>query len=231
MGLKTGTAEQWREARLQLLEREKALTALRDEVAAARRDLPWVAVTAQYTFEGPGGRCTLADLFAGKSQLILYHFMYGAGWEEGCKSCSFWADQYDAIGHHIGARDVAMAVVSHAPLADFAGFKKRMGWRFPWLSSAGTRFNQDFHVSFDEAGSLVEYNFRETRAHAEEMPGLSVFARDETGQIFHTYSCYSRGLDPLNATYQMLDLVPKGRDEGGLESPMAWVQLHDSYGG
>lgn len=222
-------AEEWRKSRLELLAKEKELAKLRDQIAAERRELPWVPVTQDYVFEGPGGPCALADLFEGKSQLIIYHFMYGPGWDEGCKSCSFWADQYDAANMHIGARDVAIAVVSRAPLGDFAGFKERMGWRFPWYSSAGSTFNEDFHVSFDAPGTAAEYNFRETSAHGEEMPGLSVFALADDGQVCHTYSCYSRGLDPLNATYQMLDLVPRGRDEGALDSPMAWVRLHDSY--
>ena len=180
-------------------------------------------------FEGPGGRRSLAELFERKSQLIVYHFMYGAGWEEVCRSCSFWADLYDAANMHIGARDVAMAVVSRAPLEDFAGFKERMGWRFPWYSSAGSTFNEDYHLSFGASGTLAEYNFRAISSHGDEMPRLSVFARMDDGQVCHTYSCYSRGLDPLNATYQMLDLVPRGRDEGEFDFPMVWVQLHDNY--
>ena len=147
--------------------------------------------------------------------------MYGPGWEEGCKHCSVWADQYDAIKPHLGARDVAMAAVSKAPSADIAGFRARMGWGFPWYSSAGTTFNEDFHVSFDAPGTPGEYNFRETTAHGKDMPGLSVFVRDAEGHICHTYSCYSRGLDALNAAYQMLGLVPRGRDEAALEFPMA----------
>ena len=186
------------------------MSQLRDEIAAQRRELPWVPVARDYRFEGPDGERSLAELFEGKSQLIVYHFMYGPGWEEGCKHCSLWADQYDAIKPHLGARDVAMAAVSKAPSADFAGFRARMGWGFPWYSSAGTTFNEDFHVSFDAPGTPGEYNFRETTAHGKEVPGLSVFARDAEGRICHTYSCYSRGLDALNAAYQMLDLVPRG---------------------
>ncbi len=219
--------EEWTEARVALLEKEKELSRLRDEVAAQRRAMPWTEVTENYEFEGPEGKFTLEQLFGNKSQLITYHYMYGPGWEEGCKSCSFWADQYDTINLHIGERDVAMAVISRAPWQDFAEFKKRMGWEFTWLSSAANSFNTDFHVSFDQPGEGY-YNYTTTGV-GPEMPGLSVFYKDGDGKIYHTYSCYSRGLDPLNATYQMLDLVPKGRDEGDLPFPMAWVKLHDAY--
>ena len=222
----TVSPDEWTEARRKLLEKEKQLTQLRDEVAQARRDLPWVKIDSDYTFENESGDKSLAELFDGRSQLIVYHFMYGDGWEEGCKHCSFWADQYDTIRMHIGARDVAMAVVSRAPWQDFAAFKKRMGWQFPWYSSSGTSFNLDFHVSFEEPG-VGYYNYSETGV-GQEMPGLSVFARDDN-HIYHTYSCYSRGLDPLNATYQMLDLVPNGRAESELSYPMEWVRHHDRY--
>ena len=214
-------------ARTALLDKEKQLSRLRDEIAADRRALPWTEVTTNYEFEGPDGTQSLSDLFAGKSQLITYHFMYGSDQAEGCKSCSFWADQYDTVNLHIGERDVAMAVISRGPWQQFADFKQRMGWQFTWLSSAGNSFNQDYHVSFDSPGEGY-YNYATTGV-GEEMPGLSVFYKDDDGRIFHTYSCYSRGLDALNATYQMLDLVPKGRDEADLSFPMAWVNHHDSY--
>ncbi|MGE0624877.1 MAG: DUF899 domain-containing protein [Pseudomonadales bacterium] len=217
----------WLEARRALLAKEKALTRLRDEVASARRELPWERVELDYQFEGPDGSETLGDLFAGKHQLIVYHFMYGPDWEEGCKSCSFWADQYDAVNLHIGARDVALAVVSRAPWQTFQPFKARMGWRFKWVSSAGSSFNEDYGVSFPGRERGI-YNYRETDV-MEELPGLSVFYRDDDGALYHTYSAYSRGLDALNAVYQMLDLVPKGRDEAALDYPMAWVRHHDRY--
>jgi predicted dithiol-disulfide oxidoreductase (DUF899 family) len=219
--------DEWIKARIALLDKEKELTQLRDEVNAARRAMPWVEVDTDYVFEGPDGSRTLSDLFEDKSQLIVYHFMYGEDWEEGCKSCSFWADQYDRINLHIGQRDVSIAAISRAPWQQFAGFKDRMGWQFRWLSSAGNSFNEDYHVSFSNPGQGY-YNYRESGV-GQEMPGLSVFYKDDSGKIYHTYSCYSRGLDPLNPTYQMLDLVPKGRDESDLPYPMAWVNLHDRY--
>ena len=219
--------DEWVRARKLLLEKEKELTHLRDEVAVARQRLPWHRVETTYQFSGPDGDVTLAELFGDKSQLVIYHFMYGPGWQEGCKSCSFWADQYDTISTHIAARDVALAVVSRAPWQEFQSFKERMAWRFTWVSSAENTFNMDYHVSHPEGGE-GEYNYRTTGV-MEEMPGLSVFAKDDNGEIFHTYSCYSRGLDALNATYQVLDLVPKGRDEQDLGFSMGWVQLHDQY--
>ena len=218
----------WIEARLALLEKEKQLTRMRDEVAAARREMPWRLVETEYEFADAEGVSSLAQLFGDKTQLVVYHYMYGPGWKEGCKSCSFWADQYDAINYHIGARDVALAVVSRAPWQDFQEFKKRMGWGFKWMSSFGNTFNTDYNVSFPGVAQ-GDYNFKESSV-MEEMPGLSVFAKDETGAIFHTYSVYARGLDPLNATYQILDLVPKGRDEADLPFGMSWLNFHDQYG-
>ncbi len=217
----------WLEARRALLAKEKELTKLRDEVAKARQAMPWRKVEEHYIFDGPQGEVSLADLFDGKSQLIVYHFMYGPDWGEGCKSCSFWADQYDTIDMHIGARDVALACVSRAPLEQFEAFKQRMGWKFSWVSSVGNSFNRDYQVSFP-GKQRGTYNYRETDV-MEELPGLSVFYRDGDGAVYHTYSTYSRGLDALNATYQMLDLVPKGRDEKDLDYPMAWVRHHDNY--
>ena len=222
--------DEWLAERVALMARERELNRLRDELAAARRDLPWVRVDADYRFEGPDGSRSLADLFAGRSQLIVYHFMLGPDAANPCKSCSFWAEQYDGIRVHIGARDVELAVVSRAPWPKIAAVKARMGWKFPWVSSFGTSFNADFGVGFDASqDGQPLYNFGTQRASAGELPGLSVFARDDAGTIFHTYSTYSRGLDPLNATYQLLDLTPKGRDEGALRWPMEWVRLKDEY--
>ena len=225
---KTGrNEEEWITARQELLAKEKEFSKLRDELTAARQALPWRRIEKEYEFESDQGKFTLNDLFAGKSQLITYHFMYGPGWQEGCQRCSFWADQYDTINLHIGQRDVSLTVISRAPWREFQQFKERMGWQVQCLSSFEKTFNSDFNVSFQDQETGF-YNYRETRV-GEELPGLSVFYRDDSGDIFHTYSCYARGLDPLNATYQMLDLVPHGRNEGDLPFPMAWVKLHDKY--
>ena len=229
---RVGSAAEWRAARVALLEREKRLNRERDELAAARRALPWVKVAEAYTFKAPGGQITLADLFDKRSQLIVYHFMFGPNATEGCKLCSFWAEQYDAIRVHLRQRDTNLVVVSRGPLEKLLAFQRRMGWRFPWVSSEGTSFNRDFHVTFEESDRVdgkVDYNYALREFQSGEMPGLSVFAKSATGEIFHTYSCYSRGLDPLNATYQLLDLTPMGRDEAGLAWPMAWVDFKDRY--
>lgn len=225
--MKIATDEAWLQARVELLEKEKTLTKLRDEVNAARRELPWRLIEKNYQFKQGEQILSLSDLFEQKSQLVVYHYMYGPGWQEGCKSCSFWADQYDAMEVHLGARDVALAVVSRAPWQDFQAFKARMGWKFRWLSSEACDFNQDFKVSFpgEEQGF---YNYRDVPVR-EELPGVSIFAKDEEGAVFHTYSAYARGLDPLNATYQVLDLVPKGRNEGSLPYAMSWLEFHDQY--
>lgn len=227
------SAREWREARIALLEREKRLNKERDELAAARRALPWVKIAQPYTFKGPQGAVTLADLFDGRSQLIAYHFMFGPDWNEGCKSCSYWAEQYDAIRVHLRQRDTNLVVVSRGPLTKLQAFKERMGWKFPWVSSEGTTFNRDFHVSYDAADiteGKAEYNFAmQDMKPGAELPGLSVFAKNKAGEVFHTYSSYARGLDPLNATYQLLDLTPKGRNEADLPWPMAWLKLKDQY--
>jgi predicted dithiol-disulfide oxidoreductase (DUF899 family) len=227
MSSKVVSDTEWVAARQALLVREKELAHLREEIAQARRDLPWRAVEEDYLFSGPDGDKRLSDLFGDKSQLITYHFMYGPQWEEGCKHCSFWADQYDTINLHIGARNVSLAVISRAPWEVFQGFKERMGWSFNWLSSAGNSFNSDYQVSFPDQ-ETGNYNYRETKV-MEEHPGLSVFTKTENGDIFHTYSTFARGLDPLNATYQMLDLVPLGRDEAELSYGMEWLRHHDRY--
>jgi predicted dithiol-disulfide oxidoreductase (DUF899 family) len=223
---------EWLAARQALLAKEKEFTHQRDELSRQRRSLPWVKVDVDYVFEGPQDRVSLADLFRGRSQLIVYHFMLGPGWAEGCPSCSFLADHFDGAVPHLAQRDVSFAVVSRAPVAEIAAFKKRMGWSFPWVSSNGTSFNRDFHVSFtpeEKAGGKVYYNYALTEFPSEEAPGLSVFIKDETGQIFHTYSAYARGLDILVGTYNFLDVAPKGRDEDALPWTMAWVRHHDRY--
>ena len=224
--------KEWLQARKALLEQEKALTRQRDEISRRRRELPWVKVEKDYVFEGPMGRVAFADLFAGRSQLIIYHFMLGPDWEEGCKSCSYLADHFDATRIHLAHRDVTFAVVSQAPMPRIAAFQKRMGWRFPWVSAFDNSFQTDYGVHFTQAelAGEINYNYGKTRFPVEEAPGLSVFYKDEAGNIFHTYSTYARGLDALVGTYQFLDLVPKGRDEAGLAFSMAWVRHHDKYG-
>jgi predicted dithiol-disulfide oxidoreductase (DUF899 family) len=224
---------EWLEARKDLLAKEKDLSRRRDAVSAERRELPWVRVEKQYVFDAPGGRETLADLFAGRSQLIVYHFMFGPGWEQGCPSCSLIADHMDGAAVHLAQRDVTLVVVSRAPLPEIDAFKRRMGWRFKWVSSYGTDFNRDFHVSFTKeelAAGKVTYNYGVGNFPSEEAPGASVFYRDAAGAVFHTYSSYARGLDILIGAYNYLDLVPKGRDEAGLPHSMAWVRHHDRYG-
>ncbi len=223
---------EWIEARKDLLTKEKNFTRQRDAVSAERRNLPWVKVEKEYVFDGPGGKETLASLFGGKSQLIVYHFMFGPGWEEGCPSCSLLADHFDGSVVHLAHRDVTFLVASRAPLPHIEAFQKRMGWRFKWVSSYGNDFNHDFHVSFTkdelEKGK-VDYNYNMTEFPSEEAPGASVFYKDGTGAIFHTYSMYARGLDILIGAYNFLDLAPKGRDEEGLKHTMAWVRHHDKY--
>lgn len=225
--------EEWVGARRELLRKEKEWTRLRDELGVARRALPWVRVEKEYVFETPQGRVTLADLFAGRSQLVIYHFMMGPDWAWGCPSCSLIADGIDGATIHLAARDVTLMAVSRAPLAQIEPFRRRMGWRFPWASSFGSDFNFDYHVSFTPeqlASGAMDYNFERGGFPASEAPGASVFFKDEAGRVFHTYSSYARGLEPLVMTYHYLDLVPKGRDEDGLEFSMAWVRHHDNYG-
>lgn len=227
------TPDEWLAARNELLAREKAFTRARDELSAARRALPWLKLERDYTFDGAHGRQTLAELFAGRSQLLVYHFMFPDAWEAGCKSCSLWADGYDGVVVHLAARDVSLVAVSRAPYAKLAAFQRRMGWSFPWVSSAGNSFNRDFDVSFtaeEIAARTPRYNFGSLPFGVEEAPGITVFARDEADNVYRTYSCYARGLDMLNPAYHLLDLTPRGRDEDGLGFPMAWVRLHDSYG-
>jgi predicted dithiol-disulfide oxidoreductase (DUF899 family) len=222
---------EWLIARKDLLTREKEFTRQRDALSAARRQLPMVKIDKQYVFEGPEGKETLADLFGGRSQLIVYHFMFGPDWEEGCKSCSYLADHFDGANWHLAHRDVSFVAISRAPLSKLESYKKRMGWRFKWLSSEGNHFNFDYHVSFtkeDEKKNKVYYNYEVGEFISDELPGLSVFHKDEDGDVFHTYSTYARGLDSLVGAYNFLDLVPKGRDEDP-DSTMDWVRRHDQY--
>lgn len=224
--------DEWVAARVALLAEEKAFSRARDELNRRRRALPWERVEKTYEFDGPAGRVTLADLFEGRRQLIVYHFMFAPEWSEGCKHCSFWAESFDALGVHLNQRDTTFVAISRAPLAKLAAFEQRMGWRFNWLSSAPGDFNYDYQVSFTAhemaAGSGV-YNYVPGE-RGSDREGASVFYRDEAGQVFHTYSTYARGIDLLNTTYNFLDLTPKGRDEDHLSAPQAWVRYHDRYG-
>ena len=224
--------EEWLEARRAHLAREKEFTRLRDRLSAERRALPWVKIDRPYVFERPEGKATLADLFGGRRQLIVYHFMLGPGWQEGCPSCSFLANHIDGAVVHLAQRDVTLVAVSRAPLRQIEAFKQRMGWRFTWVSSYGSEFNFDYQVSFTKAqmaSGAVDYNFAAREFPSEEAPGLSVFYKDEPGDVFHTYSAYARGLDLLVGAYNYLDLAPKGRDEEALAFTMAWVRHHDRY--
>ena len=205
------TQDQWLEARKALLAKEKAFTKARDDLTRERQSMPWVKVEKDYVFDRPHGKVSLADLFGPARQLIIAHFMFGPDWDEGCPSCSFWADGYDPMVVHLAARDVAFAAVSRAPLEKLEAYKQRMGWSFNWVSSLGYDFNQDFGVSFSEdelASGSVAYNYKRGPFPVREAPGLSIFYKDETGNIFHTYSCYARGLDMMNTAYHLLDLVP-----------------------
>ncbi|HEY2544892.1 MAG TPA: DUF899 domain-containing protein [Candidatus Acidoferrum sp.] len=223
--------EEWVAARKELLVKEKRLTRQRDALAEDRRRLPWVKVDAKYEFETTSGKKSLADLFGGKSQLVTYHFMMGPDWEQGCPSCSLIADHVDGVGIHLAQRDVRFMIVSRAPLGKVEEFKKRMGWKFPWVSSFGSTFNFDFEVSVakEDVGKEVVYNYAWSKFPSEERPGLSVFYKDSKGEVFHTYSMFGRGLEDLMSLYVVLDRVPKGRDEAGLPHGMAWVRHHDRY--
>lgn len=223
--------DEWLAARKELLEKEKEFTRLRDELSQQRRELPWVKVSKAYRFQSEKGEISLQDLFNGKGQLMIYHFMFGPEWQEGCPSCSFWADGYNGTMSHLAQRDVSFVTVSRAPLETLLAYKRRMGWSFPWVSSAGSDFNFDFQVSFTKEqmeSKKLTYNYRETTFPCEEAPGVSVF-RLQDGDVFHTYSTYSRGLDMLNSAYHHLDLTSKGRDEADLPYPQAWVKRHDQY--
>ncbi len=224
--------EDWLKARLDLLAAEKEFTRQRDALTRRRMAMPWERVEKDYRFEGPDGATALTDLFDGRSQLIVYHFMFAPDWKEGCKSCSFWADNFNGIAVHLGHRDAAFAVISRAPFAKLDAYKKRMGWSFPWVSSQGSDFNFDYHVSFtpeEMAKGKADLNYKVQPIEVSDYPGISVFAKNEKGEVFHTYSCYLRGIDMVNGAYQFLDLVPKGRDEDSLDFSMAWVRRHDQY--
>lgn len=224
--------EQWTVERRKLLAREKELTRLHDQVARERRALPWVRLDKDYTFDTPAGRRKLADLFEGRQQLLVQHFMFGPGWAQGCPSCSFMADHLGGMEVHLAQRDVTLLVVSRAPLADIERFRQRMGWQFRWASSHDSDFNQDFAVSFTPeqmAKGEVYYNYGMRPFPAEEAPGISVFYRDEAGAVFHTYSTFGRGVEVMMGTYNLLDLTPKGRNEPNPEYAMDWVRHHDRY--
>jgi predicted dithiol-disulfide oxidoreductase (DUF899 family) len=225
--------EEWLAARQQLLAKEKKLTRERDALAAERRKLPWVKVEKNYVFDSPSGKKTLAELFDGRNQLMIYHFMFGPGWEAGCPSCSIVGDHLGGSVTHLANRHVTLVAVSRAPLPQIEAFKNRMGWRFKWYSSFGNDFNRDYNVSFtkDEVASgKMYYNYKTQRFPSEEGPGASVFYKDDNGTVFHTYSAYARGLEPVMGIYNWLDLAPKGRDEEGMAPhPMAWVRHHDRY--
>ncbi|HLY11361.1 MAG TPA: DUF899 domain-containing protein [Planctomycetota bacterium] len=223
---------EWVKARIALLKKEKAFSKLGDRLARQRRALPWVKVEKAYEFDGPTGPGSLADLFGPRRQLIVYHFMFAPEWAAGCPHCSFWADHYDALRHHLGRRDAAFTAISRAPIAKIEAFKKRMGWAFPWVSSGGSSFNYDFNASFtpeQNAEGTAFFNYRKGDAGATDREGASVFYKDGDGAIYHTYSTFARGIDALNGTYHFLDLTPKGRDEDGFEGPQAWVRHHDRY--
>jgi predicted dithiol-disulfide oxidoreductase (DUF899 family) len=225
--------DKWTAARRELLREEKELTRMHDQIAARRRELPWVKVEKAYTFDSPGGPVSLAELFNGRSQLAVYHFMLGPDWSEGCPSCSFIADHLAPTVPHLQARDVSLAVVSRAPIAEILPFKERMGWGFNWVSSHRNDFNFDYHVSFTEeemARKTVYYNYELREFPNDEAPGFSVFAKDENGDIYHTYSTYGRGVEQFMGTYTILDSMPKGRDEEPTKFyKMDWVRYHDSY--
>jgi predicted dithiol-disulfide oxidoreductase (DUF899 family) len=222
----------WIAARTALLAKEKEFTRLRDELSQARRDLPWERVEKNYVFDGPDGKATLSQIFDGRSQLIVYHFMFAPDWETGCKSCSWWADNFERNVIHLNHRDVTMVAISRAPLAKLDAFKKRMGWTFKWYSSSGNDFNFDYHASWrpeDLAKGEVVYNYGRQKLSMTDLTGISVFCKNAGGDLFHTYSCFARGVDMMNAGYHYLDLVPKGRNEGALPHTQAWVRLRDQY--
>jgi predicted dithiol-disulfide oxidoreductase (DUF899 family) len=222
---------QWLAARKALLAREKELTHLRDQIAAERRALPWARLEKNYLFDTPEGRKPLADFFDGRRQLLVQHFMLTPGAEQGCKSCSYMADHTDATLAHLAARDTSFIAISRAPLVEIERFKKRMGWKFRWVSSDGTDFNRDFHVTFtpeEIKSGTADYNFGGS-TKGGEMPGVSAFWKDDSGEVFHTYSTFGRGVEVMMHTYNLLDLTAKGRNEDGLDFTMAWVRHHDRY--
>lgn len=229
---KVVSKDEWIAARKRLLAKEKEFTRLRDRLSEERRALPWERVDKDYVFEGPEGKESLVQLFGGKSQLVVYHFMFGPDWELPCKSCSFWADSFNGVVAHLNQRDVGFVAISRAPLPQLQAMARRLGWSFKWLSALGNDFNYDYGVSFrpEEVNSgRARYNYEPTQTKMSDLPGISVFHRDADGGLYHTYSCYARGLDMLNTAYHYLDLVPKGRNEADLPYTMAWVRLRDMY--
>ncbi len=224
--------EEWIAARKALMAGEKELTQAREALSRQRRELPWVKVDKDYVFDGPDGKVTLGDLFKGRPQLVVQHVMFAPEWDAACKSCSFWVDGFERMVPHLAARDTTMVAVSRAPVAKLEAFKQRMGWTFDWVSSGANDFNYDYGVSFTQeqidAGD-AKYNYGTTPLYGPELPGISVFFRDDKGSVFHTYSTFARGLDMMNAAYHYLDLTPLGRHEEGLPYPMDWVRLRDQY--
>lgn len=226
------SSDRWVDARKALMAREKELTRLHDQVARERRALPWERVEKNYTFDTSAGQRTLADLFEGRRQLIVQHFMLGPGWEQGCPSCSYMADHTDGMNVHLAQRDITFVAISRASLAEIQRFRSRMGWRFNWVSAYDSDFNRDFHVSFmpeERVNGEVYYNYSMTPFPAEEAPGVSVFVKDDAGQVFHTYSTFGRGVEVMMGAYYMMDLAPKGRDERNVPYKMEWVRHHDRY--
>src|SRR5262245_2222883 len=228
---KVVSQKEWIAARKKLLLKEKRFSKTRYEYNIQRRKLPWIKIEKEYVFDGPTGKMTLGDLFGGKSQLLIYHFMFGPGWGEGCPHCSFWADHFDSVSNHIGQRDTTFAVVSRAPWREIDPFRRRMGWKFRWVSSFNTDFNFDFDVSFmpeQIKSGVLPYNYGRIKMKIDELQGVSAFYRDRNGDIYHTYSSYARGIDLMNTTYNFLDLTAKGRDEkpGAAQD---WVRYKDKY--
>lgn len=223
--------ERWVAERKTLLAHERELTHLRDQIARERRALPWERIEKDYVFDAPEGRRALADLFEGRRQLLVQHFMLGPGWEQGCPSCSFMADHTDGMTLHLAHRDTTFVAISRAPLAEIQRFRQRMGWQFTWVSSNANDFNFDFGVSFtpeEKAKNEITYNYGKQPFESEELPGVSVFYKDDAGDVFHTYSTYQRGVEVMMGTYNLLDLTPKGRDENPGQG-MGWVRHHDRY--
>lgn len=221
--------QEWIDARKQFLIKEKEYTRAGDALARARRELPWERVDKEYVFDGPDGKTTLAQLFAGRSQLAVYHFMFGVDWDAGCPHCSFWADNFNGIDIHLAHRDATFVAISHAPLAKLEAFKRRMGWSFKWVSAGENGFNYDYFVSFKPNQPERYHNYELDRGTLPEHAGMSAFYKDMDGAIFHSYSCYARGLDTLNGAYHWLDRMPKGRDEAALQFAQSWVRYHDRY--
>lgn len=224
--------QEWLKARVQLLEKEKELTRLRDQINQQRRQLPWFKLQKQYQFNTVSGVQTLSDLFSGQRQLIVYHFMFASDWQDGCVSCSFFTDGFSEINTHLNNRDINLVLVSNAPLQKLQKYKQRMAWNLNWVSAADSDFNRDFYVAFsgqEMVDKNMYYNYRFGYFPVKEAPGVSVFYKNDNGEIFHTYSCYARGLDILNSAYNFMDLTPLGRNEQDLEYPMAWLRRKDEY--